>query len=80
MDLIVKGLNQVLKNPNNTGYNVASNIKSRLLQTEDADGNPVQFIKDKYGLEPQVDTEFIKFYKDKMTTVVRPHYARFDAT
>ena len=78
MDLIVKGLNQVLKNPNNAGYNVASNIKNRLLQTEDADGNPVQFIKDKYGLEPQVDTEFIKFYKDKMTTVVRPHYARFD--
>ena len=78
MDLIVKGLNQVLKNPNNPGYNVASNIKNRLLQTEDADGNPVQFIKDKYGLEPQVDTEFIKFYKDKMTTVVRPHYAKFD--
>ena len=78
MDLIVKGLNQVLKNPNNPGYNVASNIKNRLLQTEDADGNPVQFIKDKYGSNPQVDTEFIKFYKDRMTTVVRPHYARFD--
>tara|TARA_A100001391_G_scaffold205021_1_gene203026 strand:- start:692 stop:6037 length:5346 start_codon:yes stop_codon:yes gene_type:complete len=78
MDLIVKGLNQVLKNPNNSGYNVASNIKNRLLQTEDADGNPVQFIKDKYGSDPQIDTEFIKFYKDKMTTVVRPHYAKFD--
>lgn len=78
MDLIVKGLNKNLANPKGSDYALVSRLKNRLLETEDANGNPTVFIRDKYGDNPQEDTEFLTFYKEGMSTTVRPHYEKFD--